>query len=146
MNWNKVMKKITILGMTATVFAGSLFSAGHAEAKLEKKGKYMNNNAELTVNTSKKSIGCYIYYPVKTSLEITTRIYIPTTNGKYKQVLEHEHVGTITTTQIGIFTGLSDKDQKDGKVIAYSKTSAKVSGWQFVANGDTRTIYTDWAQ
>lgn len=129
--------------LTATLMAGViLMSAGStslvANATTKGTEKYMNNTITVTSQAYNTSGYSYVSYPVKTSLQITSKVYVKK-NGK--NILSNSHSGSMnTTTGLGCTVPISTSHKNNGFKVSYVQTSAKVSGHTFV-NSKTGLSY-----
>lgn len=102
--------------------------------------KYMNNKITVTSQAKDTSGYSYVSYPVKTSLQITCKVYVK----RSKTVaLSSSYTGNMNnTTGLGCSVPIAQKDKNSGRKTYYVRTSAKVSGHTFV-NSKTKKSYVE---
>lgn len=126
----KRRKKIALASMLSVVMLMSGF-AGVAKASTEGVYTYKNNTGKMvaSVDSGERGYGD-IYYPVKTDLSLTVRLYYINTNGKMCPGNSSSTSGC--TTQVGTSFSLSSKYKNQGYKVAKVRSTGQISGSTFV--------------
>ena len=106
---NKKSKMKLTAAMMAGIILATTGSTGIvANATTKGTEKYKNNTITVTSQAKDTSGYSYVSYPVKTSMELTTKVYVKR-NGK--TVLSNPHTATMNnTTGLGCSIPLSTTD------------------------------------
>lgn len=135
---NKMKLTVTLMAGVILMSAGSTSLVANATTKGTE--KYMNNT--ITVTSQVKSdtrVYGYVSYPVKTSLQLTSTVYVAENtkaNGKSTSMNN--------TTGVGTSFSLSKKYLNAGRKVYKVRTSAKVAGHTFVNKKTGKSFVEDY--
>lgn len=133
---NKMKFAATLMAGVILVSTASTSLVANATTKGTE--KYKNNTITVTSQAKDTSGYSYVSYPVKTSMQITSKVYVKK-NGR--DTLSNSHTGSMNnTTGLGCSVPISTSDKNNGRKVSYVQTSAKVSGHTFV-NSKTGLSY-----
>lgn len=135
---NKMKFAATLMAGVILVSTASTSLVANATTKGTE--KYKNNTITVTsqAKTSTSAYG-YVSYPVKTSLQLTSTIYVA------ENVKANSHSTSMNnTTGVGVSFSLAQKYRNQGRKVFKVRTTAKVSGHTFVNQKTGKSYVEDY--